>query len=90
MPNRCTFCRIKKPTNHLILGTKWYEFCDTCGRKETLQRETEDGKIEIKSVQAVFDSLAAKRHTITIQPGGERSDYIRRNGHGLHCLCRPV
>jgi hypothetical protein len=58
MPNRCTFCTIYKPTNHLILGTTWYEFCEHCGEKETLQRVTEEGQIEIKTVQQVFDSLA--------------------------------
>ena len=63
MPNKCTFCCIHTPTNHLILGTTWYEFCETCGKRETLQRMTEDGKIEIKSGQAVFDSLANESST---------------------------
>ena len=61
MPNRCTFCTIYKPTNHLILGTTWYEFCERCGEKETLQRMTEKGDIEIKSIREVFDSLAQER-----------------------------
>ncbi len=60
MPNRCTFCTIYKPTNHLILGTTWYEFCERCGEKETLQRQTDDG-IEIKSIREVFDSLANEK-----------------------------
>ena len=57
MPNRCTFCTIIKPTNHLILGTTWLEFCERCGEKETLQRQTDNG-IEIKSIREVFDMAA--------------------------------
>ena len=64
MPNRCTFCTIKKPTNHLLLphpdGLNWIEFCERCGNKETLQRQTDAG-IEIKSIREVFDSLAEER-----------------------------
>ena len=60
MPNRCTFCSIIKPTNHLILGTTWYEFCDRCGNKETFQRQTDDG-IEIKSIRELFDDAADER-----------------------------
>jgi len=60
MPNRCTFCTIIKPTNHLILGTTWYEFCDRCGDKETLQRWTDTG-LEIKSIKELFDDAADER-----------------------------
>ena len=60
MPNRCTFCTIIRPTNHLILGTIWLEFCERCGEKETLQRQTDNG-IEIKSIREVFDITADER-----------------------------
>ena len=58
MPNRCSFCDIKKPTNHLILGKDWLEFCQPCGEKETLHRV---GGGETKTVREVFDSLAEER-----------------------------
>ena len=61
MPNRCTFCTIIKPTNHLILGTTWLEFCERCGEKETLQRQTDNG-IEIKSIREVFDMPKEERN----------------------------
>jgi len=61
MPNRCTFCTIIKPTNHLILGTTWYEFCESCGEQNKLHRMTEDGSLDVKSVREVFDSLAQER-----------------------------
>ena len=60
MRNRCTFCTIIKQTNQLILGTTWLEFCDRCGEKETLQRQTDNG-IEIKSIREVFDMAADER-----------------------------
>jgi len=61
MPNRCTFCTIVRPTNHLILGTTWYEFCERCGEKNELHRVTEDGSLEVKSIREIFDSLAQER-----------------------------
>ena len=60
MPIRCTFCTIITPTNHLILGTTWLEFCQRCGDKETLQRQTDDG-IEIKAIREIFDDAADER-----------------------------
>jgi hypothetical protein len=60
MPNRCTFCTIIRPTNHLILGTTWLEFCERCGEKETLQRQTDNG-IEIKSIREIFDITTDER-----------------------------
>jgi len=61
MSNKCTFCCVHRPTDHLILGTRWFEFCADCGKKETLQRVTEEGQIEIKTIREVFDSLANER-----------------------------
>ncbi len=59
MPNRCSFCDTSRiPTNHLILGKEWLEFCQPCGEKETLHRA--DGT-ETKTVREVFDSLAEER-----------------------------
>ena len=60
MPNRCTFCTIIKPTNHLILGTAWFEFCERCGNKATFERMTDVG-IEIKSVRELYDDAAQAR-----------------------------
>ena len=60
MPNKCTFCTIIKPTNHLILGTTWYEFCEPCGNSQMLSR-IDEGNIETKTVREVFDSLAQER-----------------------------
>ena len=60
MPNRCTFCTIYKPTDHLILGTTWYEFCERCGDKETLERWTND-ELEIKSIKEIYDEAAQDR-----------------------------
>jgi|TARA_R110000765_G_scaffold227598_1_gene331473 hypothetical protein len=65
MPNRCAYCQIKKPTNHLWLKDSdkgghftWIEFCTPCGNKETLIG-TLDG--EVKTVKEVFDTLTAER-----------------------------
>ena len=59
MPNRCTFCdTIRIPTNHLILGKDWLEFCQPCGEKETLHPV---GGGKTKTVREVFDSLTEKR-----------------------------
>jgi len=60
MPNKCTFCTIVKPTNHLILGTTWYEFCEPCGDNQMLSR-IDKGNLETKTVREVFDSLAEER-----------------------------
>jgi hypothetical protein len=60
MPNKCTFCTIVKPTNHLILGTTWYEFCERCGNKATFECWTDEGLI-IKTVRELFDAGAQER-----------------------------
>jgi len=67
MGNKCSFCKVKKPTNHLIIthphiiGINWIEFCEPCGIKNTLQRQTDDG-IEIKSIREVFDMPKEERN----------------------------
>jgi hypothetical protein len=66
MGNKCTFCEIYKPTNHLILpqdlGIAWIEFCEPCGNKNTLQRFTENGNdVEIKTIREIFDMATAER-----------------------------
>ena len=66
MGNNWTFCKIYKPTNHLILpspeGMNWIEFCEQCGNKQTLQRFTEDGDdVEIKTIREIFDIAATER-----------------------------
>tara|TARA_Y100000296_G_scaffold28727_1_gene33481 strand:- start:161 stop:373 length:213 start_codon:yes stop_codon:yes gene_type:complete len=62
MPNRCTFCTIIKPTNHLLLpnpnGLDWIEFCERCGEQETLINR-ENG--EIKSVRELYDDATQAR-----------------------------
>lgn len=67
MGNICAFCRVKKPTNHLILthpdiiDVNWIEFCEPCGNRETLQRATENG-FEIRTIKEVFDMPKAERN----------------------------
>ena len=60
MPNRCSFCDIRKPTNHLILGKDWIEFCESCGDSQMLAR-IDKGNLETKTVREVFDSLTEER-----------------------------
>ena len=64
MPNRCSFCRVKNPTNHLILttpvGVQWIEFCERCGEREEMQRMTDDGLL-VKSVRELYDDAAQAR-----------------------------
>jgi len=61
MPNRCTFCNTSRiPTNHLILGKDWIEFCESCGDSQMLSR-IDEGNLETKTVKEVFDSLAEER-----------------------------
>ena len=60
MPNRCTFCTIIKPTNHLILGTTWYECCEPCGDIEMLAR-IHNGELETKTIREIFDGAAQDR-----------------------------
>ena len=64
MPNKCSFCTVIKPTNHLLIptpnGINWIEFCERCGNKETLERWTND-ELEIKSIKEIYDEAAQDR-----------------------------
>ena len=61
MPNRCTFCEVVRiPTNHLILGTTWYEFCENCGEKQMFARMN-NGALESKSIKELLDDAAEDR-----------------------------
>ena len=64
MPNICSFCRIKKPPNHLILptpvGIQWLEFCEPCGNYQEMQSMTDEGLL-VKTVREIFDDTAQER-----------------------------
>ena len=64
MPNRCTFCTIIKPTNHLLLphpdGVQWIEFCEPCGNYQEMHQMTDDGLL-VKSIREIFDDAADER-----------------------------
>jgi hypothetical protein len=55
MADKCSFCKEKKPTNHLVLngGDLWIEFCKPCGEKETLTND----KGETLTVQQIYDKI---------------------------------
>ena len=54
MSDRCSFCEIKKPTNHLVLngGELWLEFCEDCGITEQLTND----KGDVTTVKELYDS----------------------------------
>ena len=57
MSDYCSFCETRRPdggTNHLVLngGELWLEFCEKCGKEETLTNPETDETITVK---ALFD-----------------------------------
>jgi len=63
MSDKCGYCKQHKATNHLVLngGNLWIEFCEDCGKKETLQN-TKGDKL---TVQQVYDNSNSKTNKIT-------------------------
>lgn len=55
------FCEEKKPTNHLVLngGELWIEFCQPCGKVETLTND----KGETLTIQQIFDKGTENKPT---------------------------
>ena len=57
MSDYCSFCETRRPdggTDHLVLngGELWLEFCEPCGKSETLTNPETDETITVK---ALFD-----------------------------------
>ena len=59
MSDICTFCNLRKPTNHLVLngGEMWIEFCEDCGKEKTLTNSNN----ETLTVQQVYDSCQPQK-----------------------------
>ena len=61
MANQCVYCNKRRiPTNMLVLGPDWIEFCEPCGvQNEASNRETG----EVLTIKALFDRLVEERKT---------------------------
>lgn len=59
MADVCRYCGCNKPTNHLVLngGSLWIEFCEDCGKKETLT----NSKGETLTVQEIYDKIPQQK-----------------------------
>ncbi len=63
MADYCVFCETRRPeggTKCLILGKEWLEFCEPCGKTETLTNH-ETG--QVLPIAEVFELVKDERET---------------------------
>jgi len=68
MADHCCFCDTRRPaggTNILVLGGDWFEFCEPCGDKETLNNRDTG---EVKTLAEVFALTRESRKEELISP----------------------